>query len=44
MVTFSAGVTEAMSVDTTQSLVGRADRALYAAKAKGRNCIEMDED
>ncbi|WP_134494779.1 GGDEF domain-containing protein [Microvirga pakistanensis] len=35
--TFSAGVTEAMPDDDRSSILRRADRALYAAKAEGRN-------
>lgn len=36
----SAGVTEAVAGDSLVSLVGRADEALYRAKAKGRDCTE----
>jgi diguanylate cyclase (GGDEF)-like protein len=36
--TFSAGVTEALPDDDRSSILRRADRALYAAKADGRNC------
>jgi diguanylate cyclase (GGDEF)-like protein len=35
--TFSAGVTAALPQDTRSSILQRADRALYAAKADGRN-------
>jgi diguanylate cyclase (GGDEF)-like protein len=35
--TFSAGVTEALPHDDRTSILYRADRALYAAKAEGRN-------
>jgi diguanylate cyclase (GGDEF)-like protein len=35
--TFSAGVTEALPDDDRSSILRRADRALYAAKAEGRN-------
>jgi diguanylate cyclase (GGDEF)-like protein len=38
--TFSAGVAELRAGDTVQSLVERADTALYAAKRAGRNRIE----
>jgi diguanylate cyclase (GGDEF)-like protein len=35
--TFSAGVTEALPEDDRSSILRRADRALYAAKAEGRS-------
>lgn len=38
-VTLSIGVAEARPDDTVNSLLERADEALYAAKAAGRNCI-----
>lgn len=38
-VTISLGVAEAQLSDTVDSLVKRADRALYAAKAGGRNRV-----
>ncbi len=37
-VTVSIGVTSRREDDTHQSLLSRGDRALYAAKAAGRNC------
>ena len=37
--TFSAGVAELQSDETSPELLTRADRALYAAKAGGRNLI-----
>jgi diguanylate cyclase len=40
-VTFSAGVTEALPHDDRSSILYRADRALYAAKAAGRNCTRV---
>jgi PleD family two-component response regulator len=35
---FSAGVAKVLPDDDRSSILRRADRALYAAKAKGRNC------
>jgi diguanylate cyclase (GGDEF)-like protein len=40
--TFSAGVTEALPQDDRTSILYRADRALYAAKADGRNCTKVN--
>jgi len=41
--TISVGVAEALSAqDTLEQLIRRADRALYDAKASGRNCIVVD--
>jgi diguanylate cyclase (GGDEF)-like protein len=40
-VTLSAGVGEAMPMDTEQSLVDRVDQALYRAKGNGRNRCEL---
>jgi diguanylate cyclase (GGDEF)-like protein len=37
--TVSGGVAEALDGDSHESLVARADAALYAAKSAGRNCI-----
>ena len=39
--TFSVGLSEALPQDTKNSILQRADRALYAAKADGRNCIRV---
>ena len=39
--TFSAGVAQFRTGETTGSLIERADSALYAAKRKGRNCSEV---
>lgn len=39
--TFSAGVTAALPDDDRSSILRRADRALYAAKAVGRNCTKI---
>ncbi len=43
-VTISFGVAQLSSKDTADSLILRADKALYAAKNKGRNrvCTELD--
>jgi len=38
-VTISIGVTLMVAGDTLSSLLRRADEALYAAKASGRNCV-----
>ncbi|MBT9527717.1 MAG: diguanylate cyclase [Rhizobacter sp.] len=38
-VTISVGVTLMVPGDTLSSLLRRADEALYAAKAQGRNCV-----
>jgi diguanylate cyclase len=37
--TISGGVAEALDGDSAESLIARADAALYAAKSAGRNCI-----
>lgn len=39
-VTISLGVAEAWDDDDAESLVARADRALYKAKAAGRDCVQ----
>jgi diguanylate cyclase len=39
--TFSAGLTEALPQDNRNSILQRADRALYVAKAEGRNCTKV---
>jgi diguanylate cyclase (GGDEF)-like protein len=39
--TFSAGISQAMPGDDRDSLLRRADRALYAAKRAGRNCTQI---
>ena len=40
-VTVSVGISEVQEHDTPQSLLARADQALYAAKGKGRNRVEL---
>jgi PleD family two-component response regulator len=35
------GLASASSTFTLEALIGRADRALYAAKARGRNRVEV---
>jgi len=42
-VTFSAGVAVAEADDTPETLLARADRRLYAAKAAGRNRVIADD-
>jgi diguanylate cyclase (GGDEF)-like protein len=37
--TISVGIATAVAGETTDALLDRADRALYAAKAAGRNCV-----
>ncbi|MBB5458332.1 diguanylate cyclase domain-containing protein [Paraburkholderia sp. Cpub6] len=39
--TLSAGVDEFGDGDTVASVMARADTALYAAKANGRNCVML---
>lgn len=41
--TFSAGIAETEAADVSLSLYARADKALYAAKLRGRNCIVVAE-
>jgi diguanylate cyclase len=43
-VTISAGVTSIQNGDTIESLVQRADNALYCAKQDGRNNVKSDQD
>jgi diguanylate cyclase (GGDEF)-like protein len=37
--TVSGGVAEALDGDTAESMIARADAALYSAKSAGRNCV-----
>ena len=41
--TLSAGITEFKSPETIEHVLERADRLLYDAKHKGRNCIEVEQ-
>ena len=43
-VTVSAGVAAIRPGESPESLLERADAALYAAKAAGRNCVRVSED
>ncbi len=42
-ITLSMGITEFRAGDTTESVFARADRALYSAKASGRNRCQVAE-
>jgi diguanylate cyclase len=39
LITFSAGITAFIHGDSQDSVIRRADVALYAAKAAGKNCV-----
>lgn len=41
--TVSGGITAALDGDTQESLIARADHALYSAKTAGRNCVHRDD-
>ncbi len=43
-VTVTIGMTVARQDDTIQSLLDRADRALYQGKKSGRNCSVFEEE
>ena len=40
-ITISIGVAEALKLDTLDTLIARADAALYKAKHAGRNCVML---
>jgi diguanylate cyclase len=40
----SIGVSAHAAADTPAALIGRADRALYLAKASGKNCVRSEKD
>lgn len=42
-ITISIGVTEFKQSDDVETAFARADKALYAAKANGRNCTQCEE-
>jgi diguanylate cyclase len=43
-ITISIGVSSFVAQDTVQSMIARADAALYAAKAAGRNLVRCESD
>ena len=43
-ITFSAGVTGYMEGEVLHASIERADKALYRAKKRGRNCTVIDEE
>jgi diguanylate cyclase len=43
LITFSAGVAQRLPGESQDAAVARADRALYKAKAAGRNCVAADD-
>ena len=43
-VTLSLGVAEARRGDNTETLIARADKAMYLAKGDGRNCVRTQKD
>ncbi|XPS85436.1 response regulator modulated diguanylate cyclase (GGDEF domain) [Desulfosarcina variabilis str. Montpellier] len=43
-VTISGGVAKYRSKEKVETILSRADRALYLAKNSGRNCIKMEND
>ncbi len=43
-VTVSGGVAQFRQGDTIETLISRADKAMYAAKKSGKNCIKTESD
>jgi len=43
-VTVSIGVSSLQKADTAASVTQRADKALYAAKHKGKNCVVSEKN
>ena len=43
LITFSAGVAQRLPGESQDAAIARADRALYKAKAAGRNCVAGDD-
>ncbi len=43
-ITVSIGVSAYQKGDTTESVIGRADQALYLAKGAGKNCVASEND
>ena len=44
LITFSAGVAQRRKGESQDEAIARADRALYKAKAAGRNCVAGDDE
>ena len=42
-ITISIGIAESTKLDTLNTLLERADAALYSAKHAGRNCVVINE-
>jgi diguanylate cyclase (GGDEF)-like protein len=40
--TVSIGISGLKDLDTADSLIGRADQALYASKSRGKNCVSLE--